>query len=188
MKRNLTLTFALVVLVLLAFGLTQKSHAQSFRFGLDGGLAAPMFDYSDAVGPGFAIHASAKFVVFNKLGIGLLYGYQRVSREQNGVTNSISVQPLNVSLDYAFLPGFIHPYIGLDGGLFFRRNALDFLGNTFSDSDSEFGLAPNVGVRVDIGDKFGVNVNGRLQWIAIENADDYYAAFLMAGVYYRLGL
>jgi len=112
--------------------------------GLLADASFPLGDFGDSWSTGFSGHAMLGYMIARSVLLNLSVGYVSFS-EKESISNldiSFSWIPVLVGLNYIFSPGQkFMPYVGLALGLYFLRSSF----GDFSNTDTYFGVAPQVG-------------------------------------------
>jgi outer membrane protein W len=103
----------------------------------------PLGDFGDGWNTAFSAHVMVGYMIARSILLNLTVGYVSFSlKESINVDFSYAWTPVLLGLNYVFNPGQkFMPFIGLALGLYIEH--LSF--GSFSDTNSEFGIAPRVG-------------------------------------------
>ncbi len=202
MKKVITaVLFALLMLANSSFG---QNNA-----GLQLGLNFPMGDFSNISGTGFGFAGTYEYMVMPQLGLTGSIGYYHFGSKSVAegfglsVETSTSVVPIVVGGRYYFMKGEIMPYGGAELGLYILSASADISGNftgflkissgntvertnatnSSSNSTTNFGFAPFVGVRYSIAPN--ISLDGNLKFTIVTTSGSTTTYFgINAGAFY----
>jgi outer membrane protein W len=197
MKNTIKLTASLL-LVVSTLLLSSQAQAQ-FQVNLNGNYLVPTesgASFSDGLWGG---GVTLRYFVNPNLAIGVNGRYFTKSNSASfdpgggfGASLKASINLLMVTgqAEYFFSESALRPYVGLEAGLYRAAANVEITGGgqtvKSSDSDSQFGLAPKVGLQYAISPALGVNADAGYH-IVFGNGDTGKSLLLGAGVYFVLG-
>ena len=131
------------------------------------GLQAPIGDSGDGAKMGVGINLVGKYMLNENMAVGLNLGYNRFGAEDFGfdeydIDASYSMIPITGLFEYHFSGNAVKPYIGADLGLYSFGAKVKYEGESESDSEIYFGLAPVAGILYDISDNLTFCANIKL--------------------------
>jgi hypothetical protein len=116
--------------------------------GLAADLSIPLGDFSNGWSTGFSGHAMLGYMMAKNILVNLMIGYVKFSTKEDtqGADVSFSWVPLLIGVHYVFNPGQkLMPFVGAALGLYFLSSSVTISGYSFSDTSTEFGIAPRLG-------------------------------------------
>lgn len=144
----------IIILPLFIFSLTAYSQV-----GIKGGFSfvnTVVKATSGAFYPGFDIGVTYDFN--EHLRAELLYEGM-FNGNNSGIAKTTSwIMPVTFGADYRFLDGNLHPFVGMNLGLYSIGSRARFGGTTMSSSVSSFGLYPKVGMNYEFTDNLMLDV------------------------------
>jgi len=119
------------------------------------GLQAPSGDFADGVKMGFGINLTGKYFLKENMAVGLNLGYNRFGAEDYGwdeydIKATASMVPITGLFEYYFTGKSVKPYLGADLGLYRYGWKVKYEGESESDGEVYFGLAPTAGILYEI--------------------------------------
>jgi hypothetical protein len=114
--------------------------------------AGPQFvtgDFSDAYKTGLAIDVGYYYRATRSSFIGVAGGLHQFAGDASGF-GDLDVIPINLAFKYNFSLTGIQPYAGAEAGPYFVSNG---------DSETNFGLAPRIGLRVPLAEGIDLDLN-----------------------------
>ncbi|MDD4225656.1 MAG: outer membrane beta-barrel protein [Mariniphaga sp.] len=150
------------------------------------GLQMPLGDFGDAFDPGFGIHAVGKYFFQENMAVGLNLGYSKFGSDFEDFSSSMV--PVTALFEYHLNPagdGKIKPYVGADAGLYSYGVKMKFLGESISESDMYFGIAPTAGVLYEISDVLSLCGNLKYNLVFSEGESISYLG-INVGILYSL--
>jgi outer membrane protein W len=137
------------------------------------GLQAPMGDFADVANMGVGINLFGKYMLNEKMAVGANLGYNRFGGEDYGWDEvdydvSYSMIPITGLFEYHFGGEAIKPYVGADLGIYSFGARVKFAGESESDSELYFGLAPVAGILYDLNENLRLCANIKLHNIFAE--------------------
>ena len=188
---------ASLLLIVCAFLLSSQAQAQ-FQMNVNGNYLVPTesgSSFSDGLwGGGLTL----RYFVSPKLAVGLNGRYFTKSNSVNfdpGIGGGLIKASLNILMvtgqaEYFFTESALRPYVGVEAGLYRAGSTVEITSGAqtlkSSDSDSNFGVAPKVGLQYAISPAFGVNADAGYHLI-FGNGGTGKWLLLGAGVYFRFG-
>ncbi|GAB4044936.1 OmpW family outer membrane protein [Spirosoma jeollabukense] len=193
-------TFKVTVsLFLLLSALLLSSQAQAqFQVNVNGNYLAPTesgSSFSDGLWGG---GVTLRYFVSPKLAVGLNGRYFTKTNSASfdpGTGGGLVKASLNILMvtgqaEYFFSESALRPYVGVEAGLYRAGASLEISsgaqGLKSSDSDSNFGVAPKVGLQYAISPAFGLNADAGYHLIFGDGSTGKWL-LLGAGVYFRFG-
>jgi hypothetical protein len=162
----------LVVMLALIAASASFASAQG-RFSLGAELALPMGDFGDFSGIGFGGTVRYEAPINDNLNWTGTAGYIGFGeKDDSGL--KISIIPIQGGLKYYFTESFNGFYGGADLGVNIVKAKFDFAGESYSDSETKFGFAPQIGYHLS-----ALDISARYQIIA----DFDYVGFRIAYVF-----
>lgn len=160
-----------------------SANAQ-LKLGVSGGLALPMGDFGDAAKMGFGGGVSGKYMLNEKMALGLGVGYYSFSAKDDagGSDLSFSIMPITAIFNYYLATEGFKPYVGADLGFYSFKTK--FMG--ISASVSKLGFAPTVGFAYGLSDKMDLDVNAKYNYITTEGSATSYIG-INVGLSFALG-
>ncbi|HCY76827.1 MAG TPA: hypothetical protein DHV28_12975 [Ignavibacteriales bacterium] len=166
--------------LLLAVLFTGFINAQSkMAFGLQAGVAIPLGDFGDGYDLGFGGQGTFAYHINPMFDVTGSVGYLTWSGKADGVT--FSSVPVLVGVRYYFGQDQFHPYISGELGMHFTSSKVEFLGNSYTSSDSFFGFGVGAGFLYKLGPNLDLDVNAKFNSISSEGSASNYVG-IMAGV------
>lgn len=155
-----------VLLFVLFCFFSYNVNAQIFG-GATVGLQAPMGDFGDGAKMGFGINLTGKYMLSENMAVGLNLGYNRFGAKDFGfdeydIKATYSIIPITGLFEYHFGGNAVKPYVGADLGLYSVGAKVKYAGESESDSELYFGLAPVAGILYDINDNLTFCANIKL--------------------------
>jgi len=137
------------------------------------GLQAPMGDFADAANMGVGINLFGKYMLSENMAVGANLGYNRFGGEEWNFGDgdydvSYSMIPITGLFEYHFGGDAIKPYVGADLGMYSFGARVKYAGESESDSDLYFGLAPVAGILYDLNESLKLCANIKLHNIFAE--------------------
>lgn len=170
----------LLSVLLLAVLFTGIINAQNkMAFGLQAGVAIPMGDFGDAFDMGFGGTGTFAYHINPMFDVTASVGYLTWSGKVDGY--SFSSVPVLVGARYYFGQDKFHPYVSGELGMHFTTSEVEFLGSSFSSSDSFFGFGAGAGFLYKMGPNLDLDVNAKFNSISSEGDASNYIS-IMAGV------
>lgn len=131
------------------------------------GLQAPIGDFADGANMGFGINLAGKYMLNDNMAVGLNLGYNRFGGEdwdfgEGDYKVSYSMIPITGLFEYHFGGEAIKPYVGADLGLYSFGARVKYSGESESDSEMYFGLAPVAGILYDLNENLRLCANIKL--------------------------
>lgn len=159
--KKLTKILAICALVLISV----TANAQ-MKLGVGGGLALPMGDYGDALKMGFGVNVGGKYMLNDNMALGIDLGYHMFTAkdEADGSDVKFSVIPIAPSFTYYFATEGFKPYAGANVGFYMTKWKV----GDASETASKIGFAPVLGFEYALGEKMGLDVNAKYNYIATE--------------------
>jgi hypothetical protein len=152
MTRRLPLLLLLAALLLPLSSDTQaQTPTWQNQFYFNAGPQFVTGDFSDAYKTGLAIDAGYYYRASSNLFLGVAGGYHQFAGEP-GVAD-LDIIPLHLAAKYNFTLTGVQPYIGAEGGL--------TLTDAGGESETNFGIAPRVGLRIPLSRGFDLDINGK---------------------------
>lgn len=186
--------FLLICLLALPFAM----QAQGILFGLDAGYGVPLGDFSDASKGGVGGELRARFYPKDNFMVGINAGYYYYAmKDAAGLDNlkgGTSFIPVTAGFEYFFFTTVVKPYVGVDAGLYnssFKQTYNQVINATkteveVSGSESNFGVAPNVGVMIGAG---GTNLNACIKYVNVFGDGSTSSMLLyQLGIAFKIGL
>lgn len=150
------------------------------------------------------VDVNAKYLIANKLGIGISSGFQHFYTKDWGLDYtdiSFNIIPIRASLNYYFWTHRFKPYLGFEFGLNltdlkYTYNYYDIYKgyNTLLHRDyfhTLFGAAPVAGFQINIGSSFALDLNSKLNYLSKASIEtpSQIAKYVgvNAGMIYRFG-
>ncbi|MBN2666180.1 MAG: porin family protein [Bacteroidales bacterium] len=146
------------------------------------GLQAPIGDFADAANMGVGINLFGKYMLNDNMAVGANLGFNRFGAEDFGWDEMdfkacYSMIPVTGLFEYHFGGNSVKPYVGADLGIYRFGMRVKYDGESESESELYFGLAPVAGITYDINEtlKFCANLKlhnvfaegESLSWIGI---------------------
>jgi outer membrane protein W len=150
------------------------------------GLQMPVGDFSDGYNPGIGLHVAGKYLLNEKMAVGLNLGYAKFGSEYEHL--SCSMVPVTGLFEYYLgKKGKVTPYVGADLGLYNLGVKYKYEGTKTSDSELYFGLAPVAGILYELNDL--ISLTGNLKYNVVF-ADDESLSYIgiNVGIAYKLNL
>ena len=172
-----------VALVMFAF----SANAQ-LKIGVGGGVALPMGDFGDGFKMGFGGGVAGKYMLNEKLALGLNLGYYSFTAkdEAGGSDVKFSVMPITALVNYYFATEGFKPYVGADLGFYACKSKVSVLGMDVSATATKLGFAPTLGFEYGFSDKMGLDVNAKYHYITTEGSSTSYVGINL-GLVFTLG-
>jgi hypothetical protein len=162
----------LVVMMALIAASVSFASAQG-RFSVGAELGLPMGDFGDISGLGIGGTVRYESAINENLNWMGTAGYiSFAEKDDYGV--KVSIIPIQAGLKYYFNESFNGFYGGAQIGFNIVKAKTDFLGESVSASDTEFGFAPEIGYHLSV-----IDISARYQ--VISDAD--YVGFRIAYVF-----
>lgn len=168
--KKLTKILAICALVLISF----TANAQ-LKLGVGGGIALPMGDFGDAVKTGFGVNVGGKYMLNDNMALGLDLGYHMFSakEEVDGYDLKFSVIPIAPSFTYYFATEGFKPYAGVNVGFYMGKTKVEYEGVSMSTTETKLGFAPILGFEYALGEKMGLDVNAKYNYITSDPSTTY---------------
>lgn len=181
--------FLLICLLALPFAM----QAQGILFGFDAGYGVPVGDFSESSKGGLGGELRARFYPKDNFMVGINAGaYYYALKDNNGLDNlkgGTTLIPITAGFEYFFFTTIVKPYIGVDVGLYNSsfKQTFKVLGQEMevSDSNSNFGVAPNIGVMIGAG---GTNLNACIKYVNVFGEDAAGDTQTSSMLLYQLGI
>ena len=141
------------------------SASAQIKVNVGGGLLFPMGDFGDAAKTGFGANVGGKYMLNEKMAVGLNIGYFMMGEKVDGM--KISIIPVSGSFTYYFGDGGLKPYASAELGYYTAKTKIDAL--DVDDSESDFGFAPVLGVEYALSDKLTLDANAKYHYINTED-------------------
>ena len=141
------------------------SASAQIKVNVGGGLLFPMGDFGDAAKTGFGANVGGKYMLNEKMAVGLNVGYFMMGEKFDGL--KISVIPVSGSFSYYFGEGAFKPYASAELGYYTTKVKIDAL--DMDESESDLGFAPVFGVEYALSDKLALDVNAKYHYIMTED-------------------
>lgn len=104
----------------------------------------------------------------------------------SGISKSTSwIMPITAGVDYSFLNGSVHPFVGLNLGYYNLGSSFRIGGVHSSGSTSSFGLFPKVGINYEFSDNLLLDVTAKYHLIFQSNNTGM-AFGMNIGIIYKL--
>ena len=142
------------------------SHAQ-LKLGLYGTVAKPIGDFGDVPNPGPGVGITLKNLSSNRhfqFGVDLGYLVFQSSGKLIGPYGTAQINlkyrviPVKVGVEYFILTDKFRPYFGFDVGIYFSNFQIQ---KSVVDTWEAFGVAPGVGLAIDLTPRTELNFNMR---------------------------
>lgn len=143
------------------------------RFSVGPEIALPMGDFGDVSGLGIGGTVRYEAPINDNLSWMGTAGYIGFA-EKDDLGVKVSIIPIQAGLKYYFTESFSGFYAGAELGANIVKAKVDFLGESFSDSETKFGFAPQIGYHLSV-----IDISARYQIIA----DSDYVGFRIAYVF-----
>jgi hypothetical protein len=130
----------------------------------------------DAYKTGLAIDGGYYYRVRNAVFVGLATGYHQFKGDGPGV-GDLNVIPFHGALKYNFSLTGIQPYVGGEVGPYFLSNG---------DSETKFGVAPRLGLRIPLAEGIDLDVNLKYN-VIFNDPDNFTYVGANGGFSYILG-
>lgn len=171
------------VVVLFSLGASAQ-----FKLGVSGGLGLPMGDFGDGYKMGFGGGVAGKYMLNEKLAVGLNIGYYSFTAkdEFGGSDVKFSAMPITGLINYYFATEGFKPYVGADLGFYSCKSKTNFMGVDFSATATKFGFAPTVGFAYGLSDKMDLDVNAKYHFISTEGSSTSFLG-INVGLIFALG-
>ncbi len=158
--------------IALFFAFSFSANAQIYG-GATLGLQAPMGDFADAANMGIGVNLTGKYMFNENMAVGLNLGYNRFGGEDFNFGDgdyevSYSMVPITGLFEFHFGGETIKPYVGADLGLYNFGARVKYSGETESDSEMYFGLAPVAGILYDLNESLKLCANIKLHNVFAE--------------------
>jgi len=170
----------LLSVLLLAVLFTGFINAQSkMAFGLQAGVAIPTGDFGDGFDMGFGGQGNFAYHINPMLDVTASVGYLTWSGKTDGFT--FSTVPVLAGVRYYFGKDKFKPYVAAELGMHFTSSEYEYLGVSYSSSDSYFGFGAGAGFLYKMGPNLDLDVNAKYNSISTEGSSSSYIS-VMAGV------
>lgn len=178
-----TSTTRKIVLLMFSFLLSQASWGQ-VKLNLELGPALATNNLSNNLKTGFGGFLSGRFFTSPKFALGLGVGYYTFNTNM-GAETQINITPITGMAEYYFGEDGFRIMAGLEAGLFRIASRLEFSNVTNVNGQSNFGLAPKLGVVLEVAPKLEVYALIKYYYIETDFQDN---SFLIpnVGLSYRL--
>lgn len=179
--RRVAILSALAAVILLAPG---AARAQSFTFGLTGGVAAPTGDFGDVYKNGFMGGAFGDFWMNNNLGIGLDVLYSKNDAESGFGDRSLTLIPITAHAKLAFTPqsAMVTPWVQGGAGMYNLSSKVETITGSSTSSDTKFGFHFGGGLDFRTMPTFGVGLAAMYHIVPDGLASGTSANWFTAGV------
>jgi opacity protein-like surface antigen len=186
MKKFFVLIVAFLVFIVF------NSQAQ-FNVGATIGLQIPTGTMGDVLKTGFGFDLLGKYMLNENVAVGVDIGWSRYGIDMSGydvpsgydVSGSGSYVPITGLIEYHFVTGKVQPFVGADLGLYIAKATVKVQGVSVSDSQTNFGFAPVVGIQYDIKDNMAFTANLKYNYILADGDDDKYIG-INAGIILKI--
>ncbi|HEX2937163.1 MAG TPA: OmpW family outer membrane protein [Bacteroidales bacterium] len=124
----------------------------------------------------FGINVGGKYMLNDNMALGLDLGYQMFSakEEVDGVSTKFSIIPIAPSFTYYFATEGFKPYVGANVGFYMWKAKAEFMGASISTTATKLGFAPVLGFEYALGEKMGLDVNAKYNYITTEGSATTY--------------
>lgn len=155
------------VLLIALFALVSINIKAQIVGGATIGLQAPIGDFADGAKMGVGINLSGKYMLKENMAVGLNLGYNKFGGKSFGfgewdLKYSYTMIPITGLFEYHFGGETVKPYVGADLGLYHFGAKIKSGGDSHSDGELYFGLAPVVGALYDFSDNLVFCANLKL--------------------------
>jgi outer membrane protein W len=162
------------VLFLALFCLFSFSANAQMSGGATLGLQAPIGDFADGAKMGVGINLFGKYMLNDNMAVGANLGYNRFGAEDFGwdevdYNASFSMIPITGLFEYHFGGSSLKPYVGADLGIYRFGMRVKYEGESESESELYFGLAPVAGITYDINETLKFIANLKLHNVFAED-------------------
>lgn len=148
MKRYLSIALAAVLMLSLSAPAEAQTPNWDHQVYFNAGPQFPTGDFGDGFKTGLAIDAGYYYRASSNFFVGLMGGYHQFAVD--GTDGQLNLIPIHAGLKYNFSLTGIQPYVGVEGGPYFVSNG---------DSDTRFGVAPRIGLRVPLSRGIDLDLN-----------------------------
>jgi opacity protein-like surface antigen len=171
-----------LILVVVLIGLNVFSAWAQINVGATVGLQIPTGTTGDFLKTGFGIDLLGKYMLNENVAVGLDVGWARFGMDMSDydvpsgydVSGSGSYIPITALIEYHFGTGQVKPFVGADLGLYIARAKVSVEGISVSESQTNFGIAPVVGIEYDIQENMAFTANLKYNYIMADGDDDNY--------------
>lgn len=172
--------FTIVALCTATFFSVSESKAQ-FSLGVQASAALPMGAFGDGYGTGFGGLLTGYYGLSKNLMINFQTGYITFSAKEgsSSADATFNVIPINVGGRYLLSEASFRPYVGLDLGMFSSTSKMTIKSpgfppfipaseQTVEASSTDFGIAPNLGAFIKMGESMDLDITAKYNMIMTE--------------------
>jgi hypothetical protein len=193
LKFYLKMKKILLATVVVLFAISANAQ---LKIGVNGGLGLPMGSFGDANKMGFGGGVVGKYLLNEKIALGLNIGYYSFAGKDLGLGitgEKLSIMPITALFNFYFASEGFKPYVGADLGFYsvkYKTPTIDLGGFGTIEGSSEtltkIGFAPTVGFEASLSEKVGLDVNAKYHYISTEGDATSYIG-INVGLIFALG-
>ncbi len=176
------LGIVMAALACLSFMAFPVSAAQGdMSFGLTGGMAMPMGDFSDIFKPGFCGGVYGDYMIAEQFAIGVdgMYNQHSAKDEWNDLLSFLAGQTVEATWTTFQFGGHVKwmppmkdspaiPYVQAGAGMYNLKAKVEAGGDSADDSESKFGFNGGLGVDFKVNPQFTIGVGGAFHHVLTE--------------------
>lgn len=163
-----------IVTIVALFFVAAGSFAQG-RFSVGPELLLPQGDWSDGVGMGIGGSLRYERPINDNLSWMATVGYiSFAEKDDSGV--KFSMIPVLGGAKYYFTESFNGFYVGAEAGFVSAKAKVEFLGQSVSATDTEFGFGPQVGYHISV-----LDISARYLMVSDANSIGIRVAYVFGG-------
>ena len=171
------------LLILALFGFMTMNGQAQMSVAATVGLQVPLGDFATGRNMGLGFTIIGKYMVKDNLALGASVGFSQFSTDGVGGVN-ISIMPITGLAEYHFGESSMRPYVGADLGVYTTTSSgVNGVGVNFSNSDSNFGFAPTVGLVFGKSESLTFMVNGKYNTIVGEGASSSWLGVNLGAIF-----